>query len=707
MNYLLKTFTVLYSLLMSGTTSAQWESLHGPYGGYISDLAQNDQFQFAATDDGLFRSQDGKNWSLLQIIPGKRTSSWALDVNDSTIIVSATEYDSPNFLLHCYLSKSNGDHWVEISLPASTIFGLYLTGFGIYAYDYYNLWFSSNEGQSWNLSSFPLDTASIYVVTTDHQHMFVGSSGKIYISEPDSDLWNFISIPAANAQVHHLYVEDSLILAIAPYSGLLLKSTDLGQTWKINESERWSNNTYENFGKIKDIYFLSLDSLILKSYDQGLTWINCTSKYYVTAKEMLAVDTSLLFASFVQGVFRSDDAGESCYSATEGISAASVKRLALKDNVLLTACNTHGVFEYSITDQLWGKQYDDTLWTEDFYDLESVENSFYISDGSNHIFRFSDELQKWIDISDFNQKPNYSQLYPYGNKLVASNDGLKVWNPASETWDAIDITFNGDTILSSLFAYSEDYIFTATPYDVLRRISMSANWERILSIDSIEGLHSQSIKGIYTAGQRLFLITHQAFGDFHYHHILSSEDNGTTWHFAEDNFPTLDYEWWTGIDQINDINGYAFANAYSQNLGIAVAPPGSHQWYTFNEGLPDLFVNDIVSDDQYIYAATSRNGVWRRKITDLEIVSTHPLKDSNSLQIYPNPASEFIHFNLPGDLTSTIQVSLNDLYGRLLKIEKLPAENNLMNVANIPAGLYIMVIESNGHQFVQKLMIVH
>src|SRR5574338_101689 len=177
MNYLLKTITVLYSFLLPGITSAQWESLNGPYGGNISDLAQNDQYQFVATHDGLFRSKDGKNWSLLQIIPGKRTSSGFLDVKDSTIVVTVIEYDSQNFLRHLYLSKSNGDEWNEISLPPINIFGLYLTDFGIYAYDYSGLWFSSNEGQSWNLSSFPLDTASIYVVTTDHHQMFVGSSG--------------------------------------------------------------------------------------------------------------------------------------------------------------------------------------------------------------------------------------------------------------------------------------------------------------------------------------------------------------------------------------------------------------------------------------------------------------------------------------------------------------------------------------------------
>lgn len=67
-------FTLLLCMLpLEGFT--QWESIKGPYGGSISNLAKNDHYVFAGTSDGFFRSIDGKNWEALSILEGKRTST--------------------------------------------------------------------------------------------------------------------------------------------------------------------------------------------------------------------------------------------------------------------------------------------------------------------------------------------------------------------------------------------------------------------------------------------------------------------------------------------------------------------------------------------------------------------------------------------------------------------------------------------------------
>jgi hypothetical protein len=50
-------------LLVSGSIQAQWVRTNGPNGGYVDDLAANGNTVFAATTEGIYRSDDnGQSW---------------------------------------------------------------------------------------------------------------------------------------------------------------------------------------------------------------------------------------------------------------------------------------------------------------------------------------------------------------------------------------------------------------------------------------------------------------------------------------------------------------------------------------------------------------------------------------------------------------------------------------------------------------------
>jgi len=700
---------IIFSLCFLHGLNAQWESLNGPYGGRISDLAKNDFYQYAATGDGLFRSANGKTWDIIQIIPGIRTASGYIDVYDSLVVVTVIELLPGATNRHLFLSKTNGDTWIEISRPPVTstfdILGLYFTDFGIYAEEFDKLWFSGDEGQTWQISSFPIDTSSIFYVSTDHHQMYIGSTGGIYTSSDAADEWIFIAIPNSEAQVHHVFVDGSLILAVAPYHELLLRSSDGGQNWTWNEDERWYRNIYKDIVRLDDTYFLSLDSNIIKSTDQGMTWTKCDSKFYATAKEMITLDSSLLFATFYQGFIRSDDRGQSFYPATQGITASGVECVAIKDETLIAASSSSGIFDYDLLGSNWGIQYDDTLFTSYFHDMLALGSSLYVTDGSKHIYRFSDSDQSWTDISDVNSTGWYYNMNAFEDNLLVEHNGLQIWNPDDQSWTEFFIPYAGDTIRPYIFAQHEDYLFAAEEDQLFRKNVTNGLWEKILQTDTIEGLLYYQLVGVYPIADLLFIIM-DLYNDSHKYRILKSDDQGTTWHYADEGFPEIVYPWWSGFDQMQQIGSFAVVNAHNYSFGIVVSALDDIHWFAFNEGLPSLAINDIAFDEEYMYAATSFNGVWRRKISDLYTTSTHSITTNQEFTIYPNPSNGNFNLKIDSRLPGKAKLVITDLNGKVCLTRNIELSNNYeVQADDLPSGLFFLSVQSGESIYSGKIVI--
>ena len=248
---------------------AQWESIEGPYGGRVWTLSKNDQYVYAGTPDGLFRSVNGKSWDGIPIVPGKRISCTHFDVLDHMVLAQVTILEPPQYSTALYVSKDAGNSWHEVNSPLAKIYGLYITDAGFYAFDFDSLWYSANEGEDWQPSILHAYDNGYFHISKVDRRIVVGATGKFYISDVDEDKFTAVSLPESGTQIQSCFAEDSLMLVMAPYSPRLYRSVDGGNHWNWIESERWYNNIYQNFVKIGDTIFLQLDSLVLKSADQG------------------------------------------------------------------------------------------------------------------------------------------------------------------------------------------------------------------------------------------------------------------------------------------------------------------------------------------------------------------------------------------------------------------------------------------------------
>jgi hypothetical protein len=79
-----------------------------------------------------------------------------------------------------------------------------------------------------------------------------------------------------------------------------------------------------------------------------------------------------------------------------------------------------------------------------------------------------------------------------------------------------------------------------------------------------------------------------------------------------------------------------------------------------------------------------------------------------NMRLYPNPANDYALFKytLPAGTTS-VQLQIRDLYGRLVKEEKLEGKEGqkLVNTASLPAGTYIYTFRAGNKTYNGKMMV--
>jgi hypothetical protein len=165
-------------------------------------------------------------------------------------------------------------------------------------------------------------------------------------------------------------------------------------------------------------------------------------------------------------------------------------------------------------------------------------------------------------------------------------------------------------------------------------------------------------------------------------------------------------------------NGYLYAVgefSISGNLPIcAVARWDGAQWCGF--GLSQTLVSsvEVYNNEMYI------GGIFTTLGTDsVEHVAkwvggsytdtcTTPVGISGDIveaviSIHPNPATTQLTLTIPPP-TQPTTATITDINGRLLRKEQLLNATNTLNIAELPAGLYFITVQSAGQRWVRRFV---
>jgi oligosaccharide reducing-end xylanase len=137
----------------------------------------------------------------------------------------------------------------------------------------------------------------------------------------------------------------------------------------------------------------------------------------------------------------------------------------------------------------------------------------------------------------------------------------------------------------------------------------------------------------------------------------------------------------------------------------------------------DVHVNDDddggTRDGKKTWFATNDNAWQNPSLLATAQLSSSTLKNGNTItsveeafdreiNVYPNPASNFLNINLNKGYLDGIEISLFNMLTQ--KVKYLKAENRndfTINVNDLPQGIYILKIESGKYSKTQKVLIKH
>lgn len=372
------------------------------------------------------------------------------------------------------------------------------------------------------------------------------------------------------------------------------------------------------------------------------------------------------------------------------------RSLAVKGNMIFAGSAYNGVYLSTDNGDLWVAKNSGLIANSRLWDLEIQGNNIWIvtsytdpeSGGVWNLFMSSDDGDNWIlKNSGLPQMPfggaDIFEITSYGDSLFAfSSEGIYLTTNEGNNWLQVYAPMKTNKL-----CFVNNFIFIDNVYNVLRSSDNGQTWEvKDNGLPPSSSRFFLAVKG----GDTLFVGT---WGDTV--GIFRSTNFGESWEPKNSGLTLTDPRCILIKDDIIFIGTSA---PYFNNLGgVYVSTDGGENWVQKISGLSDLWIFDLATIGDYIFAATNFEGVFRAKVSDLttDVKESEPASGNS---IYPNPAHDFI--NTAAYLGWEYQ--MYDLLGNNVQMGLVNTEN--IKVSSLPAGFYTIRFFKEGEQEVKKLI---
>ena len=631
-------FIALITLLFNAVaTKAQWQDdNNGLNSGRMLSIATKGDTVFAGTNNGgvYFTVNNGGSWQYCGLMNNTITS---LIIYNNKILAGT--------LGGFFISADNGKTWnnpCNNNIQPYNINSLAVNGNDIYAgTSLMGVFKTDNGGISWvNLSKGipkqPNDTFvyyNVYALAEYGNNLIAGTDLGVALLSENSSKWVFINkgLPKDPndtnliAQVMSLYVINNNILAGTAYKGVYF-SSDTGKTW--NQFGSNFNEVVYNFiiqgnkiftGTLDGIYYA--DSI-------GKNW-NKSDKWNPENQVLsLVVKDTLLFIGTNRGIYISSDSGKTWSLKNEGLHAATITDIATLGKELICGLNGGGIFINNSSNNTWqisiyGLQNYLSMYVTSI--AISGKNIFAATYGG--VYLSADSGQTWITANTGLEKVYVNKLISSNNKLIAGTTDGQVFISVDNgsTWKAYDNGLTTNNFISGLAAKG-DTIYAATEYlGVYISTNGGTSW-----VAYNNGIPSNG--GYYTTVYSIDVDKNNIYISDYPGGILVSSDNGKVWNAADNGITNV---------QVNPlfVSGNKILTAdYAGD--VFLSNNQAQSWEDINSGLNNLAISVFGSDNQYFYAGSSGNGVYRRIISNIPNNKNTPrlFLDTNNVKAAFNSA---------------------------------------------------------------------
>lgn len=674
---------LLTTFFLSEKSHSQWLPTNGPIGGRANSIVINGNYLICGTASGVFYSTDNGG-------------SWRFSQDFYKIVYSVLAKGNHLFAgtdtYGIFRSSNNGISWNPTSMNVRNVVSLATNGNDIFAGCYTfipsgtsGVWKSTNDGVNW--AHIGLDNDNIFSLLS-HESILLAGTGSRGIFLTTNYGLNWVQTSISSGTVNTIINKDYFLFAGTTGGGVYISSNN-GYNWV--QTSLNNKNVYSLLVRQGIIYAGTDSSGIFISTNNGTTWNNLNSYSYGAVLSMAQRDSLLFVGTMDNGVYLNSN--NSNFWLQTPLPNRNISSLTTNGTKIFAGTYGAGLYSSSNNGFSWEHiplaLHITALLAWDNYVFAGVVDQCCGSP-SKLIMRSSDGGLNWTQIFPYDMR--VGALAYVGGSLLAGvspylhyDCGVYRSTDMGNTWSGPAL----DSMVINCLITEGNSVFAGTDQGVFLSTDEGITWQSLKLTD--KSILSLAVKDNY-----IFAGTFSSG-------LYISSNFGQTWVQSSINN--------TRVPSVITIGDIVVVSA--DYAGVYISTNFGQTWLLKNQGLDCKIIPALVKDNNYIYAGTSSNSVWKRTLNDIisvkNISSIIPDK-FRIYQNYPNPfnAETDIRFDLkePG----YVKILIFDVLGRVvasLVEQRLNSGSYVIHwtANNISSGIYYYRLSVNKSQSETKKMI--
>ena len=338
---------------------------------------------------------------------------------------------------------------------------------------------------------------------------------------------------------------------------------------------------------ISKVIFTAALSLFLTMHSMA-QWIPSGGPIGGSTGEIVQVGSALIVSTGNGGAYKSMDDGASWVSSSSGLPVnQGIQTLFQHNGILYAAISQSGIYLSEDGAETWSA-INTGIETLTFYNIIAHNQEIYAGNANGGVWYSANNGDSWTEKSTGISDEQIQDFVIYNDKIYAAGSSLFESSNQGDTWETITIDGLGPNGVRSMTA-TNDAFYVADDGNVLISTGNLDTWDES-SLNT-----NATITSMGVSGDMVYLTTSN--GRYYY-----TNDQGINWTLVQ-NMETDEF--------VNDLLFLENREIMSTGDGLFASNDEGASWSESQEGITALQIISLAQNDQFIFAGTSLQGIFR------------------------------------------------------------------------------------------------